>query len=250
MATKYPKTTGKNPAFLFYYKDWLTDHRLNIITKAEKGVWIDLIAISMTMPKPGCFYDSKRNLNGKEIVSMLRGNSKSNRRWFDKLVEHDILKQDETGMFYVKRIKRDTELQAIRRKAGLMGGNPILLNQPQGKNNSGVLNHSLETANETEDGLLNKSNEGGVSYSMQEVIDRGALIGYTEIEAVKFYHHYNGQNWKKGNNQPISNLESVMTEWRNNKHKFAGGKKEMSRAEIEQAVEQGFEDARKRSADL
>jgi hypothetical protein len=200
MATKYPKTTGKNPAFLFYYKDWLTDHRLNIITKAEKGVWIDLIAISMTMPKPGCFYDSKRNLNGKEIVSMLRGNSKSNRRWFDKLVEHDILKQDETGMFYIKRIKR--------------------------------------------------SNEGGVSYSMQEVIDRGALIGFSEPEAVKFFHHYNGQKWLKGNGLPIANLESVMTEWRNNKHKFAGGKKEMSRAEIEQAVEQGFEDARKRSADL
>jgi hypothetical protein len=50
--------------------------------------------------------------------------------------------------------------------------------------------------------------------------------GSTNDEAIKFFAHYNSQNWHKSNNMPISNWESAAINWINKaKHDHSIGKR-------------------------
>jgi len=125
--TKIPKNSGKAPSIQFYYKDWLSDYRLKRASKRAKGVWIDLIAISCDLPTPGVFSDENGALSRQDLVNLLTGTRRENYTGLDELIRLNIIKQDEDGAFYVKRVKRDMELRRIRRECGLKGGNPVLL---------------------------------------------------------------------------------------------------------------------------
>lgn len=151
---KIPKNSGKSPSFQFYHKDWLGDQKLKRASYNAKGVWIDLICCSMDMPVLGIFADyindesavkrrpndgettkikPKQNgvtkLTKREINQLLTGDKRKSNDGITELIRRGILKQDEKGCFYVKRIKRDMELRRIRQAAGKKGGNPVLLKQ-------------------------------------------------------------------------------------------------------------------------
>ena len=137
--TDYQKNAGKAPSIQFYWKDWLTDTKLLRCSKLAKGVWIDLICLSCDMPVPGVFWcenesisERKRDENGafleQKIIQMLHGKRSENKRGFEQLKQHDIIKQFEDGeykgAFYVKRVYKDTLLRQRRSDAGKQGGNP------------------------------------------------------------------------------------------------------------------------------
>ena len=44
---------GKNPAFQFYVKDWLTDTQLRLASPATRGIWIDLLCYMWDAPVRG-----------------------------------------------------------------------------------------------------------------------------------------------------------------------------------------------------
>jgi len=117
---------AKPPSFQFYYKDWLSDNRLKRCSKRAKGVWIDLIAASCDLDSKGVFRDEMGAFDREEMLDLLTGNRKENSLGFDELVRRQIIKQDDDGVFYVKRIKEDAELSDIRKESGKKGGNPNL----------------------------------------------------------------------------------------------------------------------------
>ena len=122
-----PKNSGKSPAFQFYYKDWLADNKLNRISKKAKGVWIDLMAHSCHMQKKGVFRDENGPLSESELIQMMTGKKSENVSGLKELIDKKIIKRDDKGMFYVKRIKEDTKLSEIRKATGRLGGNPVLV---------------------------------------------------------------------------------------------------------------------------
>ena len=121
------KNSGKSPSFQFYYKDWLADTKLRGVSKVIKGTWIDIICISCDMPKPGVFADENGPISEENLLQMLDGNRRENRRAFEYIKSRHIIKRDASGAFYVKRIKEDMELRRIRQEAGKKGGNPNLV---------------------------------------------------------------------------------------------------------------------------
>ena len=130
MATRGKKNAGKAPAFLFYYKDWLADQRLRRASFRAKGVWIDLVAVSCDMPIPGLFvdgHDMKKTLDRPLIDHLLTGNPREKRMGIDELIKLGILKRNQDGVFYVKRVYEDMKLRRIRQEAGKKGGNPNLV---------------------------------------------------------------------------------------------------------------------------
>ena len=44
---------GKNPAFQFYVKDWLSDPQLRMCSHSTKGIWIDLLCLMWEAPSRG-----------------------------------------------------------------------------------------------------------------------------------------------------------------------------------------------------
>lgn len=134
------KNSGKAPSIQFYFKDWLADIKLKRISKAIKGVWIDLIAWSCCMPKMGVFFDGKESFSEQEIIDLLDGKQVENRRCFKMLIERDIIKKFDNGIykdaFYVKRVYEDMKLRQIRKESGSKGGNPILVNDLVNQNDN------------------------------------------------------------------------------------------------------------------
>ena len=58
------------------------------------------------------------------------------------------------------------------------------------------------------------------TYNLKEVQNAAYPIGIEPEKAEDFYHHYNAQNWVRGNGQPITNLSSMLARWKKNQYKF------------------------------
>lgn len=210
-----PANSGKAPSFQFYPKDWLADYRLKIVSKRAKGVWIDLICLSCDMPTPGVFRDENGAISRQVLVHLLSGNRRENYAGFDELVDKNIIKQEDDGTFYVKRIKRDMELRKIRKECGKLGGNPFLVG------NLDKQKPNLDNQNNNQNPTPSPSSSTSPSaYTLQQVIDNAIPIGISEEKATAFYHQYNAQGWVRANGQPITDLQSQLINWRNNQYKF------------------------------
>ena len=92
------------------------------------------------------------------------------------------------------------------------------------------LSQSRRTETETETEIYTSSKKD--DFSLETIKAQGSLIGLTESECESFYHHFNAQGWNRGNGQPIKNLHSALTYWRNNGHKFNTKAPEDAKAEI------------------
>jgi len=90
---------------------------------------------------------------------------------------------------------------------------------------SDELTEAIAVLNQLENPTLYKSPIGVTAtfYTETECRDRGLVIGMSEPEILVFFHHFNGQGWKKGNGQPIVDLTSAMKEWHMNRHKHGEG---------------------------
>jgi hypothetical protein len=204
---KIPQNAGKAPSIQLYYKDWLSDSRLQLASKRAKGVWIDLIAISCDMPVPGVFRVEKRSFSCREVVDLLSGSRRENRQGVVELIEKGIIKQDEDGTFYVKRVKRDMELREIRRACGKMGGNPNLLNQDLKQNDNQNLTPSSSSSTSVKK-----------TFELDSVEYRLATLLFSEIQKRKPDHTPpNLQIWAKHidymirvDNRKPENIEKVI----------------------------------------
>jgi len=137
------KNSGKAPSIQFYYKDWLADERLKMCSLKAKGLWIEIICQSVSLPIPGVFAfknESKSDQNKsvfepiseQKLLQMFTGKPSEKRKAFDELKRYGVIKQEVDKAFYVKRVKEDMELRTIRKEAGKKGGNPQLTGKKVG----------------------------------------------------------------------------------------------------------------------
>jgi hypothetical protein len=116
----------KAPAFLFYASDWLTDPSLRLCSAETRGVWIDLLCLMFLSEEPGVLKIGSQILDKKGIQKLSGISQKKFSKVFDELTNFGILKQDENGRFFSKRMIQDEALRQMRRDFGKLGGNPNL----------------------------------------------------------------------------------------------------------------------------
>ena len=114
------------PAFQFYAADWLTDTSLRLASPETRGVWIDLLCHAFLSPEPGFLIVAGQVLDKNGIRKLAGLTPKKFEKVFNELTNLGILKQDESGRYYSKRMVDDARLSKIRRDAGKKGGNPNL----------------------------------------------------------------------------------------------------------------------------
>jgi hypothetical protein len=114
------------PYFAFYPADWISDISLRLCSAETRGVWIDLLCYMSLSPDRGYLIVSDRVLDKKGIQKLAGITPKRFKKIFEELTEFGILKQDEKGRFYSKRMVGDERLRQIRREVGKKGGNPNL----------------------------------------------------------------------------------------------------------------------------
>jgi len=124
----------KAPAFQFYPADWLTDPSLRLCSAETRGVWIDLLCFMFLSSEPGYLIVNGHILDANWIQKFSNLNPKRFKKVFQELTSFGILKRDEHGRFYNKRMIEDERLRRMRRDVGKLGGNPKLKKK---KNNLG-----------------------------------------------------------------------------------------------------------------
>jgi hypothetical protein len=102
------QNAGKDPSFQFYWKDWLSDTKLKLVSKRVKGLWMDLICISCDMPVPGVFHNTNSALTRQQLAVISAGSTRENLYDVGILIDLEILKKfgpdQYDGAFYVPRI--------------------------------------------------------------------------------------------------------------------------------------------------
>ena len=143
------------PYFNFYPADWLTDLSLRLCSAETRGVWIDLLCHMSLSPERGFLILNGHVLDEKGIQKLSGLNPKRFRKVFQELTSFGIIRADENGRFYSKRMVGDEHLRQVRREVGRKGGNPNLKKSVQNLVNDTVQN--LVNQNDNQNSTLSKS---------------------------------------------------------------------------------------------
>jgi hypothetical protein len=114
----------------WYWSDWLGDLEVRRLTPAERGVWIDLIALAAHGTPTGYVSDAQgRPLSLEEIARVTNaGSPDAAAELINGILEKGAASRDRTGRLFNRRMVRDTEktrraaeLSAKRAAAGFNG---------------------------------------------------------------------------------------------------------------------------------
>ena len=105
---------AKQPATMFYVRDWLTDEHLVKVSFQTKGIWIDLLAHLWLSETRG-----KTTANRRELRSMLGCSASELRRFFDENARHPFCDVScENGVYTIenRRMVREEAQRAGTRE--------------------------------------------------------------------------------------------------------------------------------------
>jgi len=119
----------ERPSFQFFPNDWLIDAALNQCSLETQGLWIRLMCLMHQSEEYGFLIVGGQILDEKRIRNGINMTPKRFQKAFKELVDFKVIKQDDRGAYYSKRMVEDEKLRQIRAEVGKLGGNPNLLNQ-------------------------------------------------------------------------------------------------------------------------
>lgn len=127
----------------WYWSDWLGDQAVRRLTLAERGLWIDLLALAAAGVPTGYVTDSKgRPLTHEEIARISNAGSPVEvADLIRSIVDKGVGSRDRTGRLLNRRMVRDAQRSAVKRRAGHVGGvHTALVN----KSNKALLQHMAQ----------------------------------------------------------------------------------------------------------
>jgi len=151
----------KLPAIQWYPGDWLKDPGVRSLTYEERGIWFEILMHMFNSSERG-----KLTLNGRampmEALARLLGlTDEKTSKVLDKLLSYGVASRDEeTGVYFNRRMVRDEIDRQARKEDGTRGGNPAL----------GV-----------------NYNRPGFLYAMQRASDGWVKIGISENPSKRLY---------------------------------------------------------------
>jgi hypothetical protein len=129
---KNSKLKSKDSAFQFFASDWLNDQSLRMCAPETRGLWIDILCLMHLSDERGFLMVKSEILDEKSLQKLLNFDKKKFEFSLSELKRFDIIKKDEKGRYYCKRMVESQSLSEKRRQSGKLGGNPklkILVNQ-------------------------------------------------------------------------------------------------------------------------
>lgn len=186
--------TNKNaserlPYFNFYPADWLTDLSLRLCSAETRGVWIDILCHMSLSHERGFLILNGHVLDEKGIQKLSGLNPKRFRKVFQELTSFGIIRADENGRFYSKRMVGDEQLRQVRREVGRKGGNPNLIKPVQPLVNDTVQilvnqndnqNSTLSKSKSKSDNTKNKSLYLETKKNEDDIVEFNPLIEYIQ----------------------------------------------------------------------
>jgi hypothetical protein len=114
---------AKLPWEAWYASDWLSDEKLRLCSFGAKGLWMDLLCIMLKSDTKGMLVNPEgKPMTAQEIASLTGGPEGEIFALLEELKRRKVCSQNEDGILYSRRLKRNSELSAVRSKAGRKGG--------------------------------------------------------------------------------------------------------------------------------
>lgn len=185
---------AKDPAFLFYYQDWLVG--TYFLKRREKGAYMDLL----------CYQADKDYLTIEDVKDILNGDFDCWDKLKDKFVEED-------GKLYNKRLRLEKE----KRSNFSESRRNNVKKRYESTNDStyaptyvptSVVH--MENENENKDEDYNKE-------LLEEIISYGKAKNISKEVCESYFHYYERQGWLNGNGMKIVNRKSGLINWAKDK---------------------------------
>jgi hypothetical protein len=108
----------------WFWTDWLGDQAVRRLTLVERGLWIDLLALAAVGSPTGYVCDDRgMPLTHEEIARVTNAGSPVEvAKLIEAIVEKGVASRDRTGRLFNRRMVRQTELSAKKKRAGKIGG--------------------------------------------------------------------------------------------------------------------------------
>ena len=108
----------------WYWSDWLGDQAVRRLTPAERGVWIDLLALMAAAAPAGYLCDDRgRPLTHEEIARVTNAGSPVEvAELIAGILDKGVASRDRTGRLFNRRMVRDVAMAAKKQRNGRLGG--------------------------------------------------------------------------------------------------------------------------------
>jgi hypothetical protein len=107
----------------WFWSDWAGDQEVRRLTPAERGLWIDLLALAAVGKPIGYVCDQRGNpLSYEEIARFSNCTPTEAESLIAGILEKGAASRDRTGRLFNRRMTRQAEKSAKKRMAGKLGG--------------------------------------------------------------------------------------------------------------------------------
>jgi hypothetical protein len=107
----------------WFWSDWAGDQQVRRLTPAERGVWIDLLALAAVGSPTGYVCDQRGNpISYEEIARFTNAPPTEVESLIAGILEKGVASRDRTGRLFNRRMVRQAEKSAKKAMAGKLGG--------------------------------------------------------------------------------------------------------------------------------
>lgn len=132
----------KLPSFQFYPGDWRKDPNLCRCTKAEKGVWIDLLCLMFECEDRGVLSTGGEPWSDEDIAAAVGGDHSEVLSCLRELLRKGVAHRNQSGAIFSRRLVRDEKLRQQKILAGQKGGSKTQAERKQRLKRTGKQNSS------------------------------------------------------------------------------------------------------------
>lgn len=195
----------KYPHIPFYTGDWTKDPALSKCSPAARGIWIDVLCAMWNLDRSGRLTGNVRQLS--RICRCSDDEMASAINEFQLTESAGVT--DDNGVITLvnRRMEREykeRQLNALRQKRfkAKQKSNGCETDFTDNDNDN-------DSTTSTSTGSKSKANPP----TLDEVKTSASMIGLPESEAIKFWHHYQGNGWMTGQN-PVADWGAKLSQWK------------------------------------
>jgi hypothetical protein len=118
------KKNSKNamPAMMFYPGDWLKDPAVRMLTLAQRGLWIEMLALMYESPERGFLsLQNGKPVTEEQLARMVGGEIDFVKNCLTEMEQVGVFSRTQSGIIYSRRMVGDEKLRAARSEAGKKG---------------------------------------------------------------------------------------------------------------------------------
>ena len=120
----------KLPAIHFYPGDWRKDPGVQSLSYHDRGVWFEILLLMYESSERGKLLLNGHAMPEEALARLLVLDKQNLTTTLTTLLTYGVASRcEKTGALMSRRMVRDEEIRKVRKEAGKLGGNPVLVKQ-------------------------------------------------------------------------------------------------------------------------